>query len=908
MQPWWQVAIPHKDIREGRFDESVFAADLGSVLRGTGPVDYTDAETFFNRTYLTQGLAWVLRTVLERLTGRDGNGLVIQLQTPFGGGKTHTLVAIYHLIKNGSRVAHLPQVRTLLQEAGLTAIPEARVAGFIGTYADVLATRTPWGELATQLGLYELVKEHDQKGVTPGKDKLLELLSRAGPVVLLIDEILEYTVKAEKTIGAGQVVAFLQELTEAVAGTPRALAVITLPASLMEVYDEFGEKLLRRLQDVVGRIEKLGTPVEGEEIYEVIRRRLFESLGPESTRAEVASSYFNYYQGFAADLPGETKEISYREKIKRAYPFHPELIDLLYERWGSFTTFQRTRGVLRLLAQVVGDLYQRRVAAPLIHPSDVNLGHGRIRGEFVKHIGKEYDSVIASDLVGDRIARIDAELGTEYEPYRVASGIATAIFLSSFSGAEVRRGTTLGRLKLAFLREGLPPTLVEGALQKLSDRLWYLHEEHGLYYFSTTPNLNRIIVDKEEAIKEGDVDEELREQVAESAGKVFSVLPWPEKPEDVGETRKPTLILLPPTYSNGNPKTADFVRQLLTTTGAAFRVYKNTLLILAVEENEYLVLRQAMRRYLALTQGVKGDASLWGRLTEEQRKTVQDKVKDVSSLIKNKAIAAYRYLYRAAAPKRDAQGEAKENGVQRIDLGIPTWGTPSIGDRVRDYLRENERLLGKIGAKEVAKLLLGDADRKKVEDMWEDTLKYPGLPLLEGEEVLYEAIRAGVRDRLFGVLVQERPYFGEASCPVSGEAEVVSAEIAEKLVAPSAAQELPGPRAEAMETVRAGIEGTPPQPSSGGMVSPGREKSLPREYRLRVRVPWDKVSAVVGGVIGPLRQAGCEITVVFDLTAQSDSGIRHDVLELKVKETLRQIGAEVLGEDLLVRTFDPESR
>lgn len=904
MKPWWQVVTPHKDIREGRFDESVFAADLGNVVLGTGPVDYTDAETFFSRTYLTRGLANVLRTVLERLTGKGGQG-VIQLQTPFGGGKTHTLVAIYHLIKNSSRIAHLPQVRAILQDAGLTAVPEARVAAFVGTYADVLATRTPWGELATQLGFYELVKEHDQKGVAPGKERLLELLGRARPVVLLIDEILEYTVKAQKTLGAGQVLAFLQELTEAVAATPRALLVLTLPASVMELYDEQAEKLLGQLQRVAGRVEAVVTPVEGEEIYEVIRRRLFESLGPESIRAEVASSYFSYYQGFAADLPAETRDVSYREKIKRAYPFHPELIDLLYQRWGSLTTFQRTRGVLRLLAQVVGDLYERLVAAPLIHLSDVNLGNTRIRGEFVKHIGREYDSVIASDLVGDRVAKTDGEMGTEYKPYRVASGIATAVFLSSFSGAELRRGTTLGRLKLAFLREGLPPTLVEGVLQKLSDRLWYLHEEHGLYYFSSRPNLNRIVVDKEESVKEGDVDEELKEQVAEAAGKVFSVLVWPEKPADVGETKKPTLVLLPPTYSNGNPATGDFVRQLLTSTGTAFRVYKNTLLILAVEENEYLALRQGVRRYLALTEGVKGDSSLWARLTEDQRKAVQDRIKDASSLIRNKAISAYRYLYRAAAPKRGVGGETKGNGVHKTDLGIPTWGTPSIGHRVRDYLRENERLLGKIGPKEVAKLLLGDAERKKVEDMWEDTLKYPGLPLLEGEEVLYEAIRAGVRDRLFGVLVEGRPYFGEASCPVSGEAEILNREVAEKLTTPAPVPEAPGSRIETPETVRPGVEGTSPQPP-GGVVSPEREQLLPREYRLRARVPWDKVSDIVGGVIRPLRQAGCDLTIFLELTAYSDSGIGSEVLELRVKETLRQIGAHIVHEEFPTRA--PQGR
>jgi predicted AAA+ superfamily ATPase len=903
MQPWWQVAIPHRDIREGRFDESVFAADLGNVLLGTGPADYTDPETFFTRTYLTRGLASVLRTVLERLAGKGGQG-VIQLQTPFGGGKTHTLVAIYHLTKNSNRIAHLPQARAILQDAGFAAVPDARVAAFVGTYADVLATRTPWGELATQLGFYELVKEHDQKGVAPGKERLLELVGRARPVVLLIDELLEYTVKAQKTLGAGQVLAFLQELTEAVAATPQALLVLTLPASVMELYDEQAEKLLGQLQRVAGRVETVVTPVEGEEIYEVIRRRLFESLGPESVRAEVASSYFNYYQGFAADLPAETRDVSYREKIKRAYPFHPELIDLLYQRWGSLPTFQRTRGVLRLLAQVVGDLYQRQVAAPLIHPSDVNLGNTRIRGEFIKHIGREYDSVIASDLVGARVAKIDAEMGTEYEPYRVASGIATAVFLSSFSGAELRRGTTLGRLKLAFLREGLPPTLVEGALQKLSDRLWYLHEEHGLYYFSTTPNLNRIIVDKEEAVKEGDVEDELREQVAEAAGKVFSVLPWPEKPEDVGETRKPTLILLPPTYSNGNPKTADFVRQLLTTTGAAFRVYKNTLLILAVEENEYLALRQGVRRYLALTEGVKGDASLWARLTEDQRKAVQDKIKDVSSLIKNKAISAYRYLYRVAAPKRDVEGETKGNGVHKIDLGIPTWGTPSIGDRVRDHLRESERLLSKIGPKEVAKLLLGDAERKKVEDMWEDTLKYPGLPLLESEEVLHEAIRAGVRDRLFGMLVEGRLYFGEASCPVSGEAQVLNREVAERLITPSPTEEPPEPRVEKPEPMGPGVGGGLPQ-RPAGVVGPATER-LPQEYTLRARIPWDKVSAIVGGVIGPLRQAGSDLTVILELRARSDTGIGPEVLELKVRETLRQIGADILHEEL--PTYGPQGR
>lgn len=890
MQPWWQVAIPHKDIREERFDESVFAADLGNVLLGVGPVDYTDAETFFAKTYMTRGLTDMLRTVLDRLTGKGGQG-VIQLQTPFGGGKTHSLVAIYHLIKNGHKIAHLPQVKSILDEAGLSSVPEARVAAFIGTYADVLATRTPWGELASQLGLYDLVREHDQKGVAPGKEKLLAILEQAGPVVFLLDEVLEYTVKAQKTIGAGQVLAFLQELTEAVSATPRALVVLTLPASIMELYDEQAEKLLSQLQKVVGRVETILRPVEGEEIYEVVRRRLFENLGSESVKAEVASSYFNYYQGFAGDMPAETREVGYREKIKRAYPFHPELIDLLYERWGSLPTFQRTRGVLRLLAQVVADLYQRQVATPLIHPSHINLADTRIRSEFVEHIGREYDSVIASDLVGERIEKIDAEMGTEYQPHRVASGVATAIFLYSFSGAELRRGATLGRLKLAFLREGFPSTLVEGALQKLSDRLWYLHEEQGLYYFSNRPNLNRVIVEKEEGVREPEVEETVKEQVGQAAGSVFRPFIWPEKAADVGETRRRGLVLLPPEYSNSNPATAGFVRELFTSTGTAFRIYKNTLLVLSMEENDYLALRQAARRYLALVKGVKGDSSLWARLTEENRRTIEEKVSDVSSLMTNKAISAYRYLYRAATPQPSPAGEAAGNGLQKIDLGIPTWGTKSIGERVRDYLRENERLLDKIGPKEVAKLLLGEAERKRVQDMWEDTLKYPGLPLLENEEVLYAAIREGVKNKIFGVVAEGKVYFGEASCSVDGEAEVLKREIAEELTAPQPAT----PRPAYTEPDRS--REPEPQPLVKDEAGPKPEQPLSQKYHVRARVPWDKVSAVVGGVISPLRQAGCELTVILDLTAESDTGIRRDVLELKVRETLRQIGAQVLDEE-----------
>lgn len=882
MRPWWETAVPHRDIREGNFDESVFAADLGNAMLERGPLDYTDPEMFFAKTYMTHGLKEFLKAALLRLAGKGGQG-VVQLRTPFGGGKTHALVALYHLVKHREKVKSLAPVRALLEEAGLREIPPAQVAGFVGTYADVVAGRTPWGAIAEQLGLYNLVRRHDEEGVAPGKERLLELLSRAGPVAVLIDEVLEYAVRARKTIGEGQVSAFLHELTEAAGTVPNVLVVLTLPASTMEIYDEHAEKLFNQIQKVVGRVETIHTPVEGEEIYEVIRRRLFERPGLPEAVAETSNAYFEYYQQAGGDLPAEAREPAYREKIRRAYPFHPELIDLLYHRWGSLPTFQRTRGVLRLLALVVGDLYRRQVPVPLIHPSHVNLGEPRIRAEFVKHTGSksEYESVVAADLLGDRIEQLNAEMGSEYLPHKVAAGVATTIFLHSFSGAEYRRGVTLGRLKLCFLRPGFPATLVEGALQKLSDRLWYLHEERGLYYFSNVPNLNLIIAEQEESVQDQDIRQAVRDKLEELAGKDLPSHLWPEKPGDIAEVKRPTLVLLSPEYPRTNGKTGEFLRELFHNAGNSFRVYKNALFAVGTDDAGYAAVRQAARRYLAL-KNVRGKAELWKRLRDDQRKIVEEKVKDALGYFERTIIEAYRYFYHLGGSE-----------VSSTDLGIPTIGTKSISGRVLGWLRDNEKLLSKISPEAVANIFMKSAERKAVQDIWEDTLKYPGMPLLENQEVLSRAIREGVHKKLFGLLSGDRVYFGEPSCPVDPSAEVLRKDVAERMaqpgVPPPPAKPSPGAQEqrqpEPLFGAEAGVTEAPPSPE------------MPRRYYFRAEIPIERLREIVSGVLVPLRQAGCELKVVLEVTATHEKGIGKEVLELKVKETLRQVGANILKEE-----------
>src|SRR5262245_35298650 len=409
LKPWRQVVTPHADIRQGKFDPSTFAADLGTVLAGGGAVDYRDAVTFFGKTYLTAGLSRLLMDVLQRLGGSGKAEAVIQLQTAFGGGKTHTLLALYHLFKKPAEVGKLPQVKELVNAAGVKDIPSVSVACLVGTALNV-SGRTFWGEMAYQLGgekLYAEVAKDDARRIAPGTTLLGALLNKAGPCLILLDEILVYLVKAggvkvgDSTL-RGNTLTFLQELSIAVANCPHAVMVATLTSQLAEFFEEGGEWVYESLEKVLGRVEKVRQTVEGTEIYEVIRRRLFEGLGDPEQHKAAATAYWDMYKKLGEDVPSPCREPGYRDRIIKACPFHPELIHVLYERWGTIPEFQRTRGVLRLLADVIAHLYQAKDNEALIQSGSVNLGASAVRGELVKHTGSAsvYISVIDSDIYG----------------------------------------------------------------------------------------------------------------------------------------------------------------------------------------------------------------------------------------------------------------------------------------------------------------------------------------------------------------------------------------------------------------------------------------------------------------------------------------------------------------------------
>ncbi|MCX7609001.1 MAG: DUF499 domain-containing protein [Anaerolineales bacterium] len=875
MKPWTQVVAPHRDIQAGRLDEAVFAADLSDVVADRGPLEYLDAATFFRKTYPTQGLANLLGSVLGRLAGTGQGQAVIQIQTPFGGGKTHSLIALYHLIKHGRELGDA--VSDILRVAGVDAIPEAGVVTFVGTATDALTGRTPWGEMAYQLGKYDLLKEHDQRRRAPGKDLLHRLLS-AQPTLILMDEIAEYAVKARDF--RDQVVAFFQELTETVKVLPQCALVVTLPSSAP--YGEEGERALHQLQEVFKRVETIKTPVEGEEIYEVIRRRLFEDTGDAQDVRCATDAFFEMYQRLGDDMPKEARETSYLERMWKAYPFHPELIDILFERWSTFPDFQRTRGVLRLLGQLVSELYQKRDPSPLILPAHVNVANPAIRGELLRHIGNQYQGVIAADIAAGGSAKaeqIDREMGSEYARYGVASGLARAIFFASFSGSD-RRGVGIQRLRLAILQPGLQPAIISDALRRLGDELWYLHVEGGMYQFSSQPNLNRIIVEKEEAVKPEEVSEEIRKYLEKLAGTELRITLWPLVTQDVPDSRELRLVVLGLEHTRQARGTGAFVRDLLEKCGQTFRIYHNTVVLLAADESELAGVRQHIKRLLAL-RAIREDKAIWRQLSEDNRQVHENKLKDEEGGIAHRLMSTYRHL-----------AKVDEQGLRWLDLGLPTVGAkPSLAYRVYEFLRAEDLLLDRISPRRVLEKAIGTAEAERsVDEIYEAFLRYPHLPMLKDKQVLLHAIAHGVKEKLFGVRVGGRLYFGEEIAAADLETgAVVVRELAERVQRPPESKEK-GP-GEGSPTGGVGEAGGPNSAPASAIAAAGI-----REYRLVAIIPWDKLSDFVRGVVMPLHQDGADMTVQITLDARSETGIQQTTLNQKVRETLRQIGATITEE------------
>ncbi len=407
LKPWRGIVTPHQDVASGRYQQAEFAADLSQVYRQEGSEEYRDPAEFFRRTYLTDGLRSLLTLAVNRLAGSGGDP-VVELQTNFGGGKTHALLSLYHLV-SGVNISEMQGLGDILKETGVERIPETRRAVLVGTaispsqphVVDGLEIRTIWGELAWQLGGsegYALVAESDAAGTSPGV-ALRELFSRYSPCLVLIDEWVAYVrqLYGKDNLLGGTFDAhfsFAQALTETARAVPGTLVVISTPASDIEIGGEGGQMALARLKNVIGRIQSPWRPANAEESFEIVRRRLFQPIEDHALRDAVASAFADLYRTQASEFPSDCREAAYERRIKAAYPIHPELFDRLYEDWSSLEKFQRTRGVLRLMAAVIHTLWERQDGGLMIMPGNVPIDDSAVQFELTRYLEDSWVPVI----------------------------------------------------------------------------------------------------------------------------------------------------------------------------------------------------------------------------------------------------------------------------------------------------------------------------------------------------------------------------------------------------------------------------------------------------------------------------------------------------------------------------------
>ena len=907
MKNWFDIIPPHEDIRNGHFDEAVFAADLGDVAAGTAPPDYRDPYLFYKKTYLTEGLRRLLTRVNQKLVQGQG-GSVIEIQTPFGGGKTHALVAIYHYLRHGEQIRELLPPGMDLPRPRISVIAGNHWNPLEGNTTDGLTRHTFWGEIAYQIGGregYETFRQNDEAGVSPGKGDLRAFLEAHQPFILLFDEILEYINRAQDVRDKSDVAlstqtfSFFQELTEAVATLPYGMLVVTLPSSYLEDFGERQEESLARLNKIFGRVESIETPVQGEEVYAVIRRRLFEveQLKAGEMR-QVVHAYFQAYQQHKEELPTKARDLNYKEKMELAYPFHPDVIDILYEKWSTFSSFQRTRGVLRLLANVVEDLYRREANLDLILPGDLNLGHPPVRQEFLRHTGSEYEGVVGSDIAGHE-AKAPALDDANRTWKHLAQRCAAAVFFHSFSADEAARGISLPYVKLAVMRSDTFPALVTEVLQRLSNTLWYLNTEGDRYYFSRIPNLNRMLLDKKELFNQRYAGR-MRAIIEQELGSKFTAYLWPETLDGVPDNRRLKLIVLHPEADEGR------IPGWIERKGTTFRQYQNTLIFALPDTGAFAKLKEDVKTVLALEEIEEEIQAGTSPLPEEKQTEVQRRKRKVT---RDLSYNVRRMYHRLCTANRE------------IDLGQPVPGQETLSGWYWRELTSTDYgvIVEQLHYRVLVNRLLSDQTQVPTDVILDQFYKNPDLPLPAAEGVVQRAIQLGVQDGALGLIERQDGELAlhtlkfDAAIPLdvvdfSSEQLLLNRERSVELQAQLEAEREPEAGEEEAEDeavisgagTTTGGAGTAQEDDEGEDTGPQPQpETVYHHVRLVIAdVPAGKIGDVNRGIFLPLSKrvdGGLRFTLELDVT--SAEGIPERTLEQTIKETVRQIGARIEEEE-----------
>jgi len=927
LKPWREIIVPHPDVLNGTFQQSEFAADLTAVRSGKATPEYGDAKSFYERTFITEGMGRLLIQVAQRLNNKGGEP-VIQLQTAFGGGKTHTLLAVYHLASRTCPLGELTGIPALLDQAGLLDVPQAQVAVLDGTAHapgqpwkhSKQTIRTLWGELAWQLGKsegYSMVKEADENGTSPGKDVLIELLGRFAPCVVLLDELVVYIrqfVESQALSGGtyDSNLSFIQSLTEAAKLVPNAVVLASLPESDSQAGGPRGISALKALEAVFNRVQALWKTVAPEEAFEIVRRRLFEHIRDAKARDLVCRDFADAYIAEGAKVPQETQEARYFDRMLQSYPIHPEVFAQLYEEWTTIDGFQRTRGVLKLMAKVIYRLWQDNNKDLMILPGSLPLYDGSARNELIYYLGPGWDPVMDRDIDGERAetTMLDNK-ETRFGSVQAARRVARTVFLSSAPSSVNTKSGTRGidraRVLLGCLQPGQASSLYSDALNRLADQLHYMSssgdkvQDATRYWFDTRANLRR---EMEERKKRFDDKNEVRGRMAEVVKKftastsffdgthVFT--PHSDIPDD-GALR---LVVLAPDhyYSREEPRLAnEAVLECVRHNGTKPRYRGNRLLFLAPDHGALTRLRDCIRIALAWNSIVDDVGAMRLVLDNLQAEQAKKELKGAEEVLPRVARECFKWLL--------CPSQENPTGKPNVEVFPLNTSGAGLGAEIERVCLDNELVIATwspIHLRTKLKELYWKADKPaiKAADFWEDTLRYLYLPRLKDRGVIAQAIvkGAGTRD-FFGTAYSEHAgkydgfKFGDANVQFDDTLLLIEPEAAKVYEAANTASPGPGPH----PTLP--IPGpTPPSPTQPGATPPGttstgpKPKSFfgsadvaPAAAKMRLVQIADEIIAALAA------DPNADVKVTIEITASFPEGA-SDQIKRAVSENANSLG------------------
>ena len=771
LKAWREIITPHENVLRGTFQEAEFAADLNKVANGSAMPEYQDPALFFERTYVTEGMGLLLDSVVRRLNGKGGDP-VVQLKTAFGGGKTHAMLAVYHLARGDKPAGELPGCSAILDRAGITDLPKARVAILDGNALSPSVPRkrgsikvnTLWGEMAVQLGgeeAYRLLEQADKDGTSPGKEIIAEIFRKFSPCIVLMDETVAYIRQFEddKTYAGGTFgsnMAFVQALTEAAGHVPTAMVLASLPESDMEAGGERGKQALRAVEHLFHRVEAIWKPVAPEEGFEIVRRRLFEPISDLDARDVVCRAFAEAYVG-GGNYPSQTRESAYCDRLQAAYPIHPEVFDRLYEDWSTLENFQRTRGVLRLMAMVVHRLWSDGNKDFMILPGSLPLYDADVRNEIIRYLPQGWEPVLGRDVDGPRAIPTDIDEKTALlGSVQAARRVARSIFLGSApsGGGQRIRGISAENVRLGCFQPGDQAGRFDDALRRLTDRLHYMYSGKDRYWYNTQTNLRREAEDRMSRFeRDTDLVPEIGSRIrSRLKGKPFAGIHVFTPSGDIPDDTQVRLVVLPPTAAHQWHKKDTFAiraaDEMQKNRGQHPRHNQNRLLYLAADADATSTMYDQAKRFLAWKSIVDEKDALnldQHRLKEaaKNRGEADDRLNGVIDEAYKWILAPYdepdkkshnfkRHWEEQSVPVTDQNKvEAIVRTLTEQELLIPQWAPPHLKDVLETWYWKEDR-------RECSLLQL-----------WTDFCQYPYLPRLLESSVLQNTVADAIESRDF---------------------------------------------------------------------------------------------------------------------------------------------------------------